>query len=281
LSPEPQFWELHGLDGPEFDAETVWQAKGPTGALQIPIGVEPKGSTVALDFSRWTSLDDHVLVVGAPNAGTSTLLRTVVLGLCISRSPADANFLVAEGKAGLAEFAELAELPHCTGHVTFNSGEEDEFTRRLAEVVVGAVQRREHLLRAAGVASIEDYRQASKTADDLEDLPETFMVIDDLTWLHTEHFDEAARLLITSGFRLGLRLIAGVPYPLRETLSPAGYFDRFTARIALGLSQRQASSVLGADVPQGLTSRGDAYFNYLGGELARVKVISTDRPFVR
>lgn len=76
----------------------MWREKESTGLLTIPIGVDPAGSPVALDFTRSTSLDDLVAVVGAPGAGTTTVLRTKMLGLSLSRSPDLINFLVAEVK---------------------------------------------------------------------------------------------------------------------------------------------------------------------------------------
>ena len=76
----------------------MWREKESTGLLTIPIGVDPAGSPVALDFTRSTSLDDLVAVVGVPGAGTTTVLRTKMLGLSLSRSPDLINFLVAEVK---------------------------------------------------------------------------------------------------------------------------------------------------------------------------------------
>jgi DNA segregation ATPase FtsK/SpoIIIE-like protein len=126
--------------------------KESTGLLTIPIGVDLAGSPVVLDFTRWASLDDHVAVVGAPGAGTTTVLRTIMLGLSLSRSPDLINFPVAEGKAGGHEYADAPELPHCTGHVTFTRDQTDRLARRLAIALVGEVDRREELLRTAGVA---------------------------------------------------------------------------------------------------------------------------------
>ena len=65
---------------------TLKQAgKGIHGIAEIPIGVDFAGSPVVLDFIRWTRLDDHVAVVGAPGAGTTTVC--IMLGLSLSRSP--------------------------------------------------------------------------------------------------------------------------------------------------------------------------------------------------
>ena len=63
MSTTPTFFGLHGVDGAQFDPQTLWREKESTGLLTIPIGVDPAGSPVVLDFTRWASLDDHVAVV--------------------------------------------------------------------------------------------------------------------------------------------------------------------------------------------------------------------------
>lgn len=275
-SDDLDFWALHGLPGPEFDLEPRWNNATADGPLQIPFGVDANGTTVALDFSRWSSLDDHVLIVGAPAAGTTTLLRTVALGVCIARSPADANLLLVEGKPNQGEFADLAEVKHCVGHVTFSRGEESRILERLADVLAGEVARRGRLFQTAGVSHIDDYRHAAQADADLEPLPEVFTIVDNLTWLHAAYFDTVAQMLTADGHRCGLRVIAGAPYDLWQTLHSTGYFDAFTARVALGLSAEQASDVLGATVTDELVAPGAACFNHLGGEPVRVRVAMVD-----
>jgi DNA segregation ATPase FtsK/SpoIIIE-like protein len=278
MSTTPTFFGLHGVDGAQFDPQTVWREKESTGFLTIPIGVGLAGSPVVLDFTRWASLDDHVAVVGAPGAGTTTVLRTIMLGLSLSRSPDLINFLVAEGKAGGHEYADAPELPHCTGHVTFTRDQTDRLARRLAIALVGEVDRREELLRTAGVTNLDDYRQALKMRSDIEPLPDTFVILDDITWLRPG-FDEALRSLVARGHRLGMRLVVGIPYPQWQTLSRSGASDGFSARVAVGLSKQQASSVLAADVPGGdVTTAGHGYVTHLGGEPVRVALLSTDSP---
>ena len=73
-------------------------------------------------------------------------------------------------------------------------GQEDRVAWRLAQVLGGEIHRRENLLRAAGVANIEDYGQ-SQIVHAREPLPETFIAIDNLSWLHNVHFDAAMRSL--------------------------------------------------------------------------------------
>jgi DNA segregation ATPase FtsK/SpoIIIE-like protein len=272
MSTTPTFFGLHGLDGEQFDPQTVWRDKESTGVLTIPIGVDPAGSPVVLDFTRWTSLDDHVAVIGAPGAGTTTVLRTVMLGLSLSRSPDLINFLVAEGKAGGHEYADAPALPHCTGHVTFTRDQTDRLARRLADTLEGELDRREELLRTARVTNLDDYRQRS----DQEPLPDTFVILDDITWLRPG-FDAALRSVVTRGHRLGMRLVVGIPYPQWQTLSRSGISDAFSARVAVGLSKPHATLVLGAEVPADSTTAGHGYVTHLGGDPVRVTLLSTDR----
>lgn len=285
-NPVRGFFELHGIDDPEeTNLAERWQAHdGHSGGLIVPIGFDDNEAVVSLDLSRWSSLDDHVLVVGAPGAGTTTLLRTLALSLCITQSPASAGIFVVEGKAGRQEYAEFgSQIPHRRGHVTFTDEHREWTVGRLVQVLAGEVDRREKLLAPTSMASIEEYREALKTnpveGDPRQsDVAELMLLIDNLSWLHGEEFDQVVGLLAARGHRLGLRMVVGVPYRLWESLEPTGGFDRFTARIALGLPQRQASAVLGAEVPHDLGSPGDAYLRWLGAEPVRVRIASADRP---
>ena len=60
------------------------------------------------------------------------------------------------------------ELPHCVGHVTFTRDQTDRLARRLAIALVGEVDRREELLRMAGVTNLDDYRRALTMRTDIE-----------------------------------------------------------------------------------------------------------------
>ena len=77
----------------------------------------------------------------ATNRGGAQVQKILwgALGVCIARSPADANFLLVEGKPNQGEFADLAKVKHCVGHVTFSRGEESRILERLADVLAGAL----------------------------------------------------------------------------------------------------------------------------------------------
>lgn len=277
----PGFFELHGLEGPEVDLAARWAAHDSrSGDLRVPIGFDADGAVVALDFSRWSSLDDHLLVVGATSAGTTTLLRTLALSLCITQHPSRAGFLAVEGKSAGREYAELGSVPHCRGHVTFSDEHRERTALRLARTLTGQIDRREGILQSTGMTSIEDYRNALVTTTiddpDRDEAPELFVLVDNLSWLHGRDFDQTVGLLAAHGHHLGLRMVIGVPYRLWESLEPTGYFDSFTARVALGLPQRQATAVLGADVPDDLGSPGDAYVRRLGAQPIRVMIPTVD-----
>ena len=276
MSTTPTFFSLHGVDGAPFDPQTVWREKESTGLLTIPIGVDPEGSPVVLAFTRWPSLDDHVAVVGAPGAGTTTVLRTIMLSLSLSlslsRSADLINFLVAEGKAGGQEYADAPELPHCIGHVTFTRDQTARLAGRLADALGCEVDRREELLRTAGAANLDDYRQDLKLRSDIEPLPDTLVILDD-TRLRPG-FDAALQSLIARGHRLGIRLVVGIPYPQWQTLSRSGVSDGFSARVTVGLSKPQSSSVLAADVPGDATTAGHGCVTHLGGEPVRVAALA-------
>lgn len=48
MSTTPTFFGLHGVDGAQFDTQTVWREKESTGLLTIPIGRGSRGFTSRL-----------------------------------------------------------------------------------------------------------------------------------------------------------------------------------------------------------------------------------------
>ena len=100
----------------------------------------------------------HGLVVGATGSGKSELLRTLVLGLALTHSPEDLNFVLVDFKGG-ATFLGLDRLPHTSAVIT-NLADELPLVDRMQDALQGEIVRRQELLRAAGnYASLRDYER--------------------------------------------------------------------------------------------------------------------------
>ena len=139
------------------------RARAPRDQLRVPIGNDADGQPVELDIkeSAQGGMGPHGLVVGATGSGKSELLRTLVLGLAITHSAEDLNFVLVDFKGG-ATFLGLDRLPHVSAVIT-NLADELPLVDRMRDALHGEVVRRQELLRAAGnYASLRDYAKARR-----------------------------------------------------------------------------------------------------------------------
>ncbi len=170
------------------------RARAPRDQLRVPIGNDADGQPVELDIkeSAQGGMGPHGLVVGATGSGKSELLRTLVLGLAITHSAEDLNFVLVDFKGG-ATFLGLDRLPHVSAVIT-NLADELPLVDRMRDALHGEVVRRQELLRAAGnYASLRDYAKAraegaraegaraGRTA--LPPVPSLFVVLDEFSEL--------------------------------------------------------------------------------------------------
>ena len=178
--------------------------------LRVPIGVDEVGTPVALDLkeSAQGGSGPHGLCVGATGSGKSELLRTLVLGLAATHSPADLNLVLVDFKGG-ATFLGLAGLPHVAAVIT-NLADELTLVDRMADALAGEITRRQELLRAAGnLAGVAEYAAARRAAAGgaaraLPPLPALLIVVDEFSELLARR-PELVDLLVTIG-RLGRSL---------------------------------------------------------------------------
>jgi DNA segregation ATPase FtsK/SpoIIIE, S-DNA-T family len=153
---------LLGIDSLRaLDVAALRQARAPRDRLRVPIGNDADGHPVELDIkeSAQGGMGPHGLVVGATGSGKSELLRTLVLGLAITHSAEDLNFVLVDFKGG-ATFLGLDRLPHVSAVIT-NLADELPLVDRMRDALQGEIVRRQELLRAAGnCASLRDYTKA-------------------------------------------------------------------------------------------------------------------------
>ena len=153
---------LLGIDSLRtLDVGALRKARAPRDRLRVPIGNGADGRPVELDIkeSAQGGMGPHGLVVGATGSGKSELLRTLVLGLAITHSAEDLNFVLVDFKGG-ATFLGLDRLPHVSAVIT-NLADELPLVDRMRDALQGEIVRRQELLRAAGnCASLRDYTKA-------------------------------------------------------------------------------------------------------------------------
>ena len=212
----------------------------PEGVLRVPVGLVDRPYLQRRDRLTvdLTGATGHVAVVGGPRAGKSGALRTVLLALALTHSPAELGMHVLDfGGAGLGV---LADLPH-VGTVT--DRQHPEVVNRVVAEVAAVLARREQLFRVAGVGSVEEFR-ARRAAGEFPDEPATdvLLVIDGYLVLRGDFDELEARLLplAAQGLSYGVHLVVSASRwsELRPALK-----DLLGSRLELRLGEPGESEV--------------------------------------
>jgi S-DNA-T family DNA segregation ATPase FtsK/SpoIIIE len=163
LAPDPEY----GL------CPVDWAGRG---GLTVPVGIVDRPFEGIRDLltAELAGGAGHVGIVGAPQSGKSTLIRTLISSLALSHTPREVQFYCLDfGGGGLSG---LAGMPH-VGSVASRL-DRDRVTRTVAELS-GLLLRREQQFAQHGIESMAAYRRdrrAGKFADD--PFGDVFLVID-------------------------------------------------------------------------------------------------------
>ena len=202
---------LLGIADPDaISVRRLWRPRPARDRLRVPVGVDSGGQPVELDIKEAAQggVGPHGLVVGATGSGKSELLRTLVLGMALTHSPEELNFVLVDFKGG-ATFLGLDKLPHVSAVIT-NLEQELPLVDRMQDALSGEVTRRQQLLRAAGgYASLRDYDQARANGARLAPIPTLLVVLDEFSELLSAK-PEFTDLFVTigrTGRSLGVHLL--------------------------------------------------------------------------
>jgi DNA segregation ATPase FtsK/SpoIIIE, S-DNA-T family len=133
----------------------------------------------------------------------------VVAALAATHGPDDVELAFADFKGGLT-FSLLHRLPHCSGMVT-NLADDLSLVDRMKAALVGELERRQQLLRAAGedVQKIGQYRALRQRHPELPPMPFLVVVVDEFGELLEARPDVLDVLLSIgrTGRSLGVHLV--------------------------------------------------------------------------
>jgi S-DNA-T family DNA segregation ATPase FtsK/SpoIIIE len=177
------------------------------GGLRVPVGLIDRPY-----HQRWDQLvadlsgaAGHAVVVGAPQSGKSTLLRTLVLGLALTTTPREVSVFALDFGGGL--LAGLAGLPHVAGVA---DRQEPDVVRRTVAEVTGLLADRERSFREAGIESAAEYR-SRRAAGELPGDPhgDVFLLVDGYLTMRSEFEELEAQLLplASRGLSYGVHLV--------------------------------------------------------------------------
>ncbi|GHI04865.1 cell division protein FtsK [Streptomyces cellostaticus] len=253
LPPLPDTVTLARAAGPVRASADGMQLAHRDGPLRVPLGV--------LDVparqwqGRWVhDLDTaggHTAVIGGPQSGKTTLLRTLALSLALTHTPRDVAIYGLDLVGG--GLSALSGLPHVGGIA--GRADHERAARTVAEVR-GMLAEREAVFREHGIDSVDQLR--SLRAQGL--LPglgstDVVLLIDGFGALRDEfaELDDAVAELLKRGSGYGIHVVAGM---LRWNDVRIAGQSMFGSRIELRLNDpadssidRKLSETLSADTP--------------------------------
>lgn len=194
-----------------------WTEPGAPGDLTIALGIVDRPYDQRRDVYRLdlSGAAGNVAIVGGPQSGKSTALRTMIMSAAATHTPEQVQFYCLDFGGG--SLVSIAGLPH-VGAVA-SRGDMDAVRRTVAEVST-LVRERERAFARLGIESMRDYRArrqewfaAGSTgagdpfADDRHG--DVFLVLDGIAVLRNEleFLEEQIGALVSQGLSFGVHLV--------------------------------------------------------------------------
>ncbi|MFF4736411.1 type VII secretion protein EccCb [Streptomyces sp. NPDC001262] len=210
LPPLPSAIALDASAGPVQAGARGMQLAIRPGAMKVPLGLldDPARQWQGQWILDLTVAGGHAAVIGGPQSGKTTLLRTLALSLAMTHTPREVGIYGLDLVGG--GLAALAGLPHVGGI----AGRADrERAARTVEEVRGMLAAREELFREHGIDSVERLREM-RAEGRLPELSSTeiVLVIDGFGALRDdfEMIEDAVTDLLKRGGGYGIHIVAGM-----------------------------------------------------------------------
>lgn len=206
----------NGFDGKQWKNNTEW-LKTPMGMFDYP---ETQSQGIQyIDFEK----EGHTGIYGAPSTGKTTLLKSIVLSLCMTYSPDDVNIYILD--FGGWSMSIFADMPHCGG-VALDS--EEEKILKLEKLITEEFEARKKLLLQNAVNSLSSYRAAVSN-----NLPAIIIVVDNFVPIF-DLYPNLENLFVTiarEGATYGIYLLfsanstSGIRYKVMQNIRGAIAFE--------------------------------------------------------
>ncbi|MFG2528999.1 type VII secretion protein EccCa [Streptomyces sp. NPDC048516] len=240
LPPLPDAITLDRVAGPLDVGTRGMQLAGRRAPLEVPLGLldDPARQWQGQWYLDLTVAGGHAAVIGGPQSGKTTLLRTLVLSLALTHTPQEVGVYCLDLVGG--GLAAVAGLPHVGGV----AGRVDrERVARTVDEVRTMLAAREDLFREHGIDSISQLRDLH-AAGRLPQLAsaEIVLVIDGFGALRDdfEELEDAVADILQRGGGYGIHVVAGM---LRWNDVRIAVQSNFGTRVELRLNDPSESSI--------------------------------------
>ncbi|WP_217246872.1 type VII secretion protein EccCa [Streptomyces sp. AC602_WCS936] len=263
LPPLPDAVALDTAAGPVRVSEHGLHLARAAGGMRVPLGVldDPARQWQGQWVLDLTTAGGHVAVIGGPQSGKTTLLRTLVLSLAVTHTPRDVAVYGLDLVGG--GLSALAALPHVGGIA--GRADRERAARTVAEVRTMLAER-EELFREHGIDSVDQLRRL-RSQGRLPQLGSTdvVLVVDGFGALRDDFadLDEPVADLLKRGGGYGIHVVAGM---LRWNDVRIATQSLFGTRAELRLNDpadssvdRKLSQTLSPDVPGRVLTDGKLF----------------------
>ncbi|MEU9122801.1 type VII secretion protein EccCa [Streptomyces sp. NPDC048506] len=240
LPPLPDALCLDTVAGPLDVGLRGMQLTKRRGPLEVPLGMldDPTRQWQGQWYLDLTLAGGHAAVIGGPQSGKTTLLRTLVLSLALTHTPQEVGIYGLDLVGG--GLAALSGLPHVGG---IASRADRERAARTVDEVRSMLAAREDLFREHGIDSISQLRDLH-VAGRLPQLAsaEIVLVIDGFGALRDdfEELDDGISDILKRGGGYGIHVVAGM---LRWNDVRIAVQSNFGTRVELRLNDPSESSI--------------------------------------
>ena len=229
------------------------------GRLQVPLGIVDRPYEQRRDplWADFAGASGHGVIVGGPQSGKSTMLRTLIMSMALTHTPEEAQFYCLD--LGGGTLAGLSDLPH-VGGVAVARREPDKARRIVAELTT-LLTEREGRFGAMGIDSMTEFRNRKRRGEirpDQDPFGDAFLIVDGWRALRDdfEELETTITRLATQGLSYGVHVV--IAANRWADIRPA-IKDMIGTRFELRLGDPTESDIdrrVAVNIPAGRPGRG-------------------------